>query len=165
VKYFAYGSNMCSSRIKKRVPSCTFFDVGTLNGYVLKFHKKSLDGSGKCNVIPSEDETSEVIGVVFNFDPNEKKLLDKAEGQEYREIPVEIVTLQGVVSAYMYVAASDSIDDSLIPFTWYKDFVVEGAKEHALPEKYLQTIMKVHAKSDPDKKREQENKKMLPCKS
>ena len=165
MKYFAYGSNMCSSRIKNRVPSCTFFDVGALKGYVLKFHKRSVDGSGKCNVIPSQDKASEVIGVVFNFDPNEKDLLDRAEGQAYSDIPVEVITSQGVVSAYMYVAASDSIDDTLIPYTWYKDFVVEGAKEHALPEKYLQTIMEIHAKSDPDKEREQENKKMLPCKS
>lgn len=163
MKYFAYGSNMCSSRIKRRVPSCTFFDVGVLKGYALKFHKRSQDGSGKCNV--TQDVANEVIGVVFEFDPNEKKLLDRAEGQGYRDISVEVATSHGVVNAYMYIASPDSVDDSLIPYTWYKDFVIEGAKEHSLPEKYLQTIMEVEAKSDPDKSREQENKNLLPCKS
>jgi len=162
MKYFAYGSNMCSSRINNRVPSCRFFDVGTLKGYVLRFNKRSKDGSGKCNVVPSQDEENEVIGVVFEIDPVEKHMLDRAEGLEYHETSIEVVTSRGKVNAYMYVASPDCIDDLLCPYTWYKDFVIAGAKEHSLPEKYIQSIMETKAKSDPDKDREQLNNSFLP---
>ncbi len=165
MRYFAYGSNMCSSRIKKRVPSCAFYEVGVLKGYILKFHKRSVDGSGKGNVIPSQNAESEVVGVVFDFDPNEKDLLDTAEGPGYRDIQIQVATSHGEVSAHMYVALPNFIDDSLVPYSWYKDFVIEGAKEHTLPEIYVQTLMELYAKSDPDKKREQRNRAMLPCDS
>jgi hypothetical protein len=49
-----------------------FYDVGILKGYILKFHKKSKDGSGKGNVILSQSNENEVVGVVYDFDPNEK---------------------------------------------------------------------------------------------
>jgi hypothetical protein len=65
----------------------------------------------------------------------------------------------------MYIALPDFIDDSLLPYTWFKDFVVEGAKEHALPESNIKTIMDFRAKSDHDKYREKKNQGSLPCKS
>lgn len=88
MKYFAYGSNMCTNRLKGRVPSCKFYDVGKLKGYILKFHKRSSDGSGKCNVIPSGNAKDEIIGVVFDIDEDEKGCLNEAEGQGYRETMV-----------------------------------------------------------------------------
>lgn len=48
VKYFAYGSNMCSGRLSERV-SCTFVAVARLAGHQLRFHKVSKDGSSKCD--------------------------------------------------------------------------------------------------------------------
>ena len=163
MKYFAYGSNMCSSRLKSRVPSCKIFDVGILKGHILKFHKRSIDDSGKCNVVPSQNGENEVIGVVFEFDTNEKILLDKAEGKEYKDISVEVITSKGNVNAYMYVASATSVDDSLIPYTWYKDFVVEGAKEHFLPKEYIQTLIEIESMEDYDEERVQKNKDLLPC--
>jgi len=165
MKYFAYGSNMFSSRLKKRVPSCKFCEVGILKGYVLKFNKKSVDGSGKANVIPSQNEENEVIGVVYDFDPNEQILLDGAEGGGYSDTQIQVITLQGVVNVYMYIAHPNFIDDSLIPYIWYKNFVVEGAKEHTLPDSYIKTIMEFPAKPDPDKNREKKNLEILLCQS
>ncbi len=63
----------------------------------------------------------------------------------------------------MYVADADAIDDSLIPYTWYKDFVVDGARQHGLSEAYIANIEAVEARADPNYEREKEARKFLPC--
>ena len=41
---FAYGSNMLTSRLRRRCPSAMPLGVATLIGYELRWHKKSKDG-------------------------------------------------------------------------------------------------------------------------
>src|SRR3989441_4880942 len=92
-KYFAYGSNMCTSRLRKRVPSAKAHSKASLSGYTLKFHKRSKDGSAKCNVLETKNPRDMVMGVLFYIDPAEKPDLDKAEGvgHGYHETKVELV--------------------------------------------------------------------------
>ena len=66
----------------------------------------------------------QAIGVVFRIDSRDKARLDAAEGrgQGYNE---QIVSVQGANCArevFTYLADPDSIDPSLKPYTWYKDF-------------------------------------------
>jgi hypothetical protein len=50
-----------------------------------------------------------------------------------------------------YIADASFIDDSLQPYSWYKDFVLAGAEEHGLPAEYVESrIVAVHAIGDPD---------------
>ena len=49
----------------------------------------------------------------------------------------------------MYVAASTHIDAKLVPYTWYKDMVVLGARYHRLPADYIAKIEAVVAVPDP----------------
>lgn len=167
MKYFAYGSNMCSNRLRSpsRVPSSEFVAVGSIKGYTLKFHKHSTDGSGKCNAFHTGDESNEVMGVIFELSEGEKPALDSAEGlgHGYHELEITVNTMDGVITASMYVADSSAIDDSLMPYTWYKDFVVEGAKQHSLLASYIQNIEAIQAQIDPDKRREEDNRRLLPC--
>jgi hypothetical protein len=47
-------------------------------------------------------------------------------------------------------------DDSLQPYSWYKNFVLAGAEEHRLPAEYVESrIGAVHAIRDPDPQRAQ----------
>jgi gamma-glutamylcyclotransferase (GGCT)/AIG2-like uncharacterized protein YtfP len=166
MKYFAYGSNMCTNWLRSRVPSCRFHAVGTLKGYVLKFHKRSMDGSGKCNAFLTNDENDGVMGVIFELNEAEKPALDRAEGlgNGYHEIDVRVLTACGTVTARMYVADPNAVDDSLAPYTWYKDIVVGGAREHGLPEAYIQSIETIgKARVDPDPQREADRRRFLPC--
>jgi hypothetical protein len=48
-EYFAYGSNMETARLRERMPSAKPLGVAKLSGHELRFHKRSKDGSGKCN--------------------------------------------------------------------------------------------------------------------
>ena len=140
--YFAYGSNMCTNRLRERAPSCNFVAVGAVPRYILKFHKKSKDGSGKCNAYYTGNEQDTIIGAIFDIDPADKRKLENAEGlgSGYHEKEVKVYYKQGNIKAFMYEADDWAIDDSLQPYTWYKDFVVQGAKEHNLPEDYIKEL-------------------------
>jgi len=151
--YFAYGSNMCTKRLQKRVPSATKMNNATKAGYSLHFHKKSTDGSGKCNIVPEKD--SMVHGIVFDIDPVEKIGLDRIEGLNsgYEEIHITVKTGTKLVNVYTYMASENYIDNTLAPYSWYKTHVIEGAKEHGLPKEYISEIQKVVSKKDQNEER------------
>lgn len=154
--YFAYGSNMAVERLKARVPSARAYNKARLPGYELKFHKKGADGSAKCDVVVSGDHNSEVQGVVFEFNLDEKPILDVFEGPRYESHPVELITAgDQMIEAFLYVVADKAAhtDQHLKPFHWYKHHVLFGARQAALPESYIAGIAAVEAMQDPDKER------------
>src|SRR5712691_168201 len=152
--YFAYGSNMSSPRLRYRVKSANSIGVAELEGFTLRWHKKSKDGSGKCNAFRADGRT--LIGVVFEFDPKEKRVLDAAEGLGfgYNEQKIDVRLAGQPTSVCVYLADTRYIDDSLLPYTWYKDFVLTGAKEHQLPNEYIAAIEAQVAGIDPNSSRE-----------
>jgi hypothetical protein len=80
IHYFAYGSNMSTPRLRYRVPGCRFEFVARLPSYRLCFHKRSKDGSAKCNAFKTAEPTDAVIGCVYEIPTNEKPAFDRAEG-------------------------------------------------------------------------------------
>ncbi|MCT9000646.1 gamma-glutamylcyclotransferase family protein [Chelativorans intermedius] len=164
VVYFAYGSNMSTARLRERMPSCKPLGIATLPGHSLRFHKRSVDKSGKCNAYPSGDDCS-VIGVLFSFDPAERAKLDKAEGvgSGYEHAMVTVINERGRRRKVLtYLASSDYVDDSLKPYGWYKDFVLAGAREHGLPPEYItQWVESVDVIDDPDKERDKKQRATL----
>lgn len=52
---FAYGSNMLTARLRERVSSARPVGTACLPGFSLRWHKVSVDRSGKCDVV--EDAT------------------------------------------------------------------------------------------------------------
>jgi hypothetical protein len=159
ILYFAYGSNMSTPRLRYRVPGCRFEFVARLPNYKLCFHKRSKDGSAKCNAFRTAEPTDAVIGVVYEIPTNEKPALDRAEGlgAGYHEEIVPVLSPEGEkVTVHAYIADASFIDDILQPYSWYKNFVLAGAEEHRLPAEYVESrIGAVHAIRDPDPQREQ----------
>lgn len=153
--YFAYGSNMSSARLRERVPSAVQKHTGYLKKYAIRFHKVGFrDGSAKCDACETGDPDDYVAGVIYSISPAEKKLLDNAEGLGYGyEIKnVAIKTISGqIVDAFMYYATI--IDKSLRPFHWYKHHVIWGAKEHKLPDEYIDRLISVASIDDSDSPR------------
>ena len=100
-----------------------------------------------------------MIGAVYEIPTNEKPALDRAEGlgSGYHEEIVRVLSPKGEeVMVCTYIADASFIDDSLQPYSWYKDFVLAGAEEHQLPPEYVESrIRAVHAIRDPDPQREQ----------
>jgi hypothetical protein len=164
-EYFAYGSNMSTARLRVRTPSAKPLGVATLPGHALRFHKRSRDKSAKCDAFATTEDDSAVIGVLFSFDPAERGALDTAEGagKGYDAEVVTVINDKGRRRKVLtYLASQDAIDDSLKPYSWYKDHVLAGGKEHGLPTAYLaQYIEAVEAIDDPDVDRDKKERATL----
>ncbi len=135
--YFAYGANMITARMRERVPSATPIGIGYLVGHALRWNKRSsIDGSGKCDAEATDRDDDTVWGVLFTLAARDKPALDAAEGLDagYAEKRVRILTEHGPIAAITYCAIDK--DPSLRPYHWYKDLVITGAREHALPNRY-----------------------------
>jgi hypothetical protein len=159
---FAYGSNMCSGRIRDYrvhpISSC----VAKLTGYDLCFDKRSGDGSGKVNIVPSKNKDSEIWGVIYEISHTDLDKLDEGEKGYYRS-EIVVSTKDGSnVKAWDYMAQESFITKGLKPYTWYKRFLVEGAREHDLPEDYIAKLNTAEAVNDTNASRDR-GKRALPC--
>lgn len=127
-RYFAFGSNMSSARLRARVPSARPLGAGMLEGWRFACNKRGRDGSGKANIVAREGER--VWGVVFEVAAPALADLDRFEGG-YRRIEVEVTTAGEPVHCHTYV--SGELGEALRLRRWYKRHIVDGAEEHRLP--------------------------------
>jgi gamma-glutamylcyclotransferase len=134
---------MSTDRLRERVPSARPLGVGSLKGYSLRFHKRSKDGTGKCDIVPTGDSREEVLGVVFEIEPQDVASLRRAEGTGYEEKDVEVVTSEGPTRAFTYRARPEWIDPALRPASWYKELLIRGAVEHHFPQFYVEKLQSV----------------------
>lgn len=154
-KYAAYGANLHPIRLSTRVPSARLLGKGILADKALRFHKRSKDGSGKCNIIDSDKQ--QVYVAIYEINESEKPLLDNVEGvgYGYRNEEVQVV---GFGKCFTYIAESSYIDNSLKPYMWYKELILAGCEYLELPTSYINYIRSVEADVDLDKQR---NKKYM----
>jgi hypothetical protein len=132
MRYFAYGSNMCTGCLRRRVPSAEFVCVAKLPGHAFRFHKRSSkDDSVKGDALETKDQLDVVWGVVFDIADREKPTLDDAEGLGAGYLDKTVTVTDGAGNehrASMYFADPESIDAALQPYSWYKRFVIDGAR-------------------------------------
>ena len=164
--YFAYGSNLFIARLRTedRAPSAEKVATARLAAHTLRFHKESRrDGSGKCDAYATGCETDKVWGVVFKSDETEIESLDRAEacGYGYDKAWVDVETDQGDMRAFTYVASHTHIKAELLPFPWYKRYVVEGACEHKLPAGYVAQVRDQATRPDPKPKRQRKHDEFI----
>lgn len=160
LKYLAYGSNLHPLRLQQRVPSARPLARVELRGWALRFHKRGRDGSAKCNVIEAHDPGARVHGVLYDMLADQRALLDRVEdlGRGYR---LKRLNLAAQGEIFFYVANPGHIDEGLLPFSWYKAYVVEGARFFGLPEAYIRSIDAVDAMADPHARRRRDNVRLL----
>jgi len=158
MKIFAYGSNMNVNRLKQRVPSAIKVCNASLPGYKFSFNKRSNDGSGKGNIQQTDIDSDTVAGVVFDINELEKPALDAIEGlgNGYNQTVIDLLDENGeTFQAQVYVADESAVDNNLLPYDWYKEFVVTGAEQNDLPAEYVQSIRKIAFTADTDVVRKQ----------
>jgi gamma-glutamylcyclotransferase (GGCT)/AIG2-like uncharacterized protein YtfP len=158
---FSYGSNMLKRRLQERAPAARAIGTGALKGHVLRWHKVGRDESGKCDAFMTGNENDVVHGVIYEIAQSDKPSLDAAEGlgEGYDEKEVEIHTPEGIVRAHVYYATH--FDPDMVPFDWYKAFVVAGARQHALPAGYIERLAAVSSIPDADAARSRMNQRLL----
>ena len=163
MRYFAYGSNLLLARLRERTPSARRIERGKLSAHRLCWHKRgALDGSGKCDAFLTGDAADMVWGALFEIADMERARLDTAEGlgRGYRDTQVRIETAHGMLTAFTYVATPDAVDATLVPFDWYRDLVVAGARESGLPDPYVTALASVTAICDPDSVRANRHRRL-----
>lgn len=152
--YFAYGSNMSSKRLRQRVPSAEPVNTATLSHHSLEFHKASKDGSAKCNAFETGNCEDCVIGVVFDIHHADKANLDHAEGLGFGyDIKQVVINSASGRSFKAFTYYATDINPSLLPYHWYRQHVLIGAREHGLPDDYIETISLIESVDDPDLER------------
>lgn len=159
--YFGYGSNMLAARIERRLGPCERRGAASLVGHSLRFHKRGGDGSGKCDAFRTGDPADHVWGALFGLTVRQLDLLDGIEGPGYRRVTVEVRVGERALEAEVYVANPDARAPGLVPFDWYRGFVVAGARELGLPGTYVDAIETMPAVADPDPERADRNRVIL----
>ena len=109
--YAAYGSNLHPLRLQARTPTARLIGTGYLPDWSLRFHKRSLDTSGKCSI---KKGSSGVYVAVYTMTAADKQLLDRIEGvgQGYANTTIQV---PGIGECSTYVAEDTHIDRSLAP--------------------------------------------------
>jgi len=132
------------------VPSATPIGTSILPSWQLRFSKRSdKDGTGKCTI---SRNGKGVYLAIFEIDLADKIKLDRCEGLGYGynnlmfndSIFGECVT---------YVADKSSIDESLTPVDWYKEYVLLGCQFNQFPNDYVERIRNVPSSEDSDEQR------------
>ena len=114
-----------------------------------KVGRKAGRRSGKGNVEECPGET--VWGVLYAIPDDELAALDRGEGQGYRRVRLPVESSAGPTEAWVHVATKPSKDSTLRPYSWYKRFIVEGARSHGLPAEYVAKLEAIEAIDDPDR--------------
>lgn len=151
MKYAAYGSNLHPLRLQERTDHARLLGTTRVDGLSLRFHKRgNLDGSGKCNIV--DQAGCEVYVAVFEVSNTDAEQLDIAEGVGlgYKRQEIEI---DNFGRCFTYLAQDSHINDTLLPFGWYKALVLVGCRFHGFPRGYLGAIDSVAAVTDPDPER------------
>lgn len=167
MQYFAYGSNLLTQRLRDpaRAPSAAALGVASARGFVMRFHKIGTDGSGKCTLIQSGDDADVVYGVLYEFADSDLAGLDREEGVHlggYARHSLRLwLPYGGTTEAMTYIAGGRYIDAACLPFDWYRDLVVAGAREHGLPPAYVEELVRTPAVPDPDTARAVSARKLL----
>jgi hypothetical protein len=152
---FAYGSNLLAARLRERVGRVRLVTTATLAEHALRWHKRSLDGSAKCDAFETGEAADVIWGVVYAIDTARKPDLDGAEGlgKGYDEGHATVMGRDSPLRVILYRAAQYAIDPALKPYTWYKALVAGGARRCGLPPDYVARIQVVEAIEDPDPER------------
>jgi len=124
---------MSTARLTGRIPVKSVIGPACLPDHALICNKQGRDGSGKANIIIRND--CEVYGVLYELHQHHFATLDRIEGG-YRRMTLTVYpTASEKIGAQTYIAYQLTTDP--VPFDWYRDLMITGAREHGLPETYI----------------------------
>lgn len=149
--YFAYGSNMNPARVAARIGDTRRALHGWLEEHRLSFDKASrVPGIAHANVQPARGERVE--GVLYELrDPEQITLMDPYEGRphEYERFRHAIVTRDGVIEAWVYIALPERTGQGLKPAREYLEHLL-GGRDFLTPDYFtaLADVEAVHSLDD-----------------
>jgi gamma-glutamylcyclotransferase len=101
-------------------------------------------------------------GVLYRISDADLEKLTKEEGG-YHPVRLQVQVVQDTPSEmWIYLAKKPNTSLRLRPYTWYKRFLIEGAREHCLPAEYIAFLEGIEAIEDADRERDK-RKRALAC--
>jgi gamma-glutamylcyclotransferase len=152
--YFAYGSNLLTTRLAARCASARVVATAVTEGWTVNFTKPGADGSGKAGLV--EQAATRHPGVVYEIASHEMPVLDRFEGvgHGYSRTDAFPVTLAGGERLNVSTYVPLRHDATLKPFDWYLALCVAGAHEHGFDEASRQRFSSHPRLADADHARE-----------
>lgn len=150
-------------RLTERVLSAELLGVIELRHHRLAFEKKSRDGSSKCNLVHTGNESDGIHGAIYQIDSGHKPALDvfegKGNGYDDRQLTIELHGKD--YSCFTYFAQPSHIEHGLKPYHWYKQLVVLGAKHLQFPDAYVRSVELTESTEDPDEERRIRHQRLI----
>lgn len=140
-RYFAYGSNMSASQMRDRCPGAVPAGIASLPGYRLAFTRYSVARAGGVADIRPRDGAV-TYGVLWHVTDEHLASLDQFEGVArgaYHRLEVRVESPAGPVGAITY-QVDEPRPEHVPPAPDYLATLLEGAREHHLPEAYVHTL-------------------------
>jgi len=164
--YFAYGSNLLSTRLGARCPSARVVGRARAPGAAMAFAKRAQqDGSGKATLLAEPDfhqrfrsgsgpapvRAQGTPGVIYDLSPQDVAVLDAIEGVGRGYDRVDAFELQGDtgwIEAMTYIATAP--EPGLKPFDWYLALILAGMLEHGFDADTIAQTAATPCWPDPD---------------
>ncbi len=145
VFYFAYGSNMAESEMKRRGKCPGAVVRGT--AYILNKKRVFNKRRGKWGVPANIIKVSGTFGygVLYELaDETECETLDRAEnGYSRIDVRVRVLPDRRIFDAVTYEAEPEAVVDEGPTEREYRGLLLKGAREHNLPEDYILSLESV----------------------
>lgn len=148
VYYFSYGSNLFSKRIQNTCPSARAIAVGEIKNYKFMIGKHfSKNWKGNVSTIVP-DKNNSVFGVVWHIKDSEIHMMDIQEAvaknvynTAYIPVHMKYNNKKEVIYCYVYIMCEAPCKyDNNLPSMSYLNTIIQGAKEHLLPSKYIKYL-------------------------
>ena len=148
VRYFAYGSNMCSTTFSgRRGIAFRSATAAHAPGYRLALDKPGMISTGHAYANLHADPAEEVWGVLYEITREDLEHIDLTEGVligNYRRIEIE-VRPAAAPAVTAFTLLSDLGPCTLSPSTRYMGLLIAGALEHGLPDRYVEWLRGIPA--------------------
>ncbi|MEZ0388131.1 MAG: gamma-glutamylcyclotransferase family protein [Verrucomicrobium sp.] len=152
--YFGYGSNIDLTSLRAKGVAPLSSEYAVLTGWRLAFSVRHFfrHEGGVANIIPSEDPTDEVHGMVHLCEDEALLKLDAAEAYGYGydriEVEIEAQAHRSRCKAVAYVGMPPFLDDSCLPSRRYLNILCNGAQKAGLNAEYLDRLRRhpIHPK-------------------
>lgn len=136
--YFAYGSNLKKSRLRKRKVTVYDHKVGYICDYSFSYSKIGVDNSGKGNICPLPE--SRVWGAFYHISMEDYIHLHANYEIGYRPIDVTGFCKDETIQSKSFIASPENISRNIKPSSDYYNIVIKGANEHNLPADHIQIL-------------------------
>ena len=137
--YFAYGSDMYTLQLRKRIENFTIHGYGALTDVSLEFKNYNGSRSGRANI--AGGGRRKVLGILYEVEKSALEFLDEVE-DGYKRIYVPVISESGArILAHTYI--SDSAGENQPPTPEHLHDLQDGAIEHSLPDWYLSNLKRI----------------------